>query len=191
MLKVVIVADKCPEIWKRSKTILLFKGGDKKDCTNWRLISLASVLYRCIMARLTTCIFHCHSVSPLVSPFQKEFIPGSAGCLEHIAKANSKVLDAVSRKRTLFSITLDLRDAFGSVPHELISRTLTQMKFQKGLREFVGEAYNEVCMVICKGAEQTGSIFMRRGVKQGCPLSPLLFNLVIDNFVEHSERETC
>jgi hypothetical protein len=34
MLKAVIVAVKCPEIWKRSKTILLFKGGDKKDCAN-------------------------------------------------------------------------------------------------------------------------------------------------------------
>jgi hypothetical protein len=40
--------------------------------------------------------------------------------VEHTAIANAIINDAVERKKQLNILSLDLRDAFGSIPHDLI-----------------------------------------------------------------------
>jgi hypothetical protein len=56
---------------------------------------------------------------------QKGFIPGRAGCVEHTAVANAIINDAIEKKKQLYILSLDLRDAFGSIQHNLTSENLT------------------------------------------------------------------
>jgi hypothetical protein len=56
---------------------------------------------------------------------QKGFVPGRAGCVEHTAVANAIINDAVKKKKQLYILSSDLRDAFGSIPHDLIVENLT------------------------------------------------------------------
>jgi hypothetical protein len=56
---------------------------------------------------------------------QKEFISGRAGYMEHAAVANAIINDAVEKKRQLYILSLDLRDAFVNIPHDLILENLT------------------------------------------------------------------
>jgi hypothetical protein len=55
---------------------------------------------------------------------QKGFMPKRAGCIEHTAETNAIINDAVQKKRPLYILSLDMRDAFGSVPHDLIGKNL-------------------------------------------------------------------
>jgi hypothetical protein len=180
MVKIILAKGRCPKIWKVSRTVLIYKGGDKEDPRNWRPISLTSVLYRVIMARVTTCLFHLHEKVGLVSPNQKGFVPGTPGCLEHALRANSILLDAVRSKRSLFVLTVDLKDAFGSIPHELIRSILAKINLPRSLVSFIGDLYENTSTKISKGGELTSEIEILKGVRQGCPLSPLIFDLAID-----------
>jgi hypothetical protein len=51
LMKMLLKWGKCPMCWKRARTILLYKGGDKEAPENWRPISLTNILYRTVFGR--------------------------------------------------------------------------------------------------------------------------------------------
>jgi hypothetical protein len=115
--------------------------------------------------------------SPIVSSSQKGFIQGYACCLEYSTKANSIILDAVSNHKSLFALTIDLKDAFGSVPHKPIKRSFQQLGLPKGIVDYINDPNEGATTRIWKGAESTVDIYVKKGVRRECSLSPLLFNL--------------
>jgi hypothetical protein len=154
MLSKLLDVKKCPAIWKSSRTILLFKKGDRKQPGNWRPISLTSVVYRVIMARIAKSLFKLHSRIPLVSSNQKGFIPGIAGCSEHSSKANSVIHNAVSSNRPIFVVALDLKDAFDSIPHQLIKRNMEDIGLPEEINQLNEDCYSKSTTRIFAGKDR-------------------------------------
>jgi hypothetical protein len=69
-----------------------------------------------------------------------------------------------------------MKDAFGSVSHRLLEHNLKNMNFPQTIRELVMDSYFQGNVNIYSKKGMTNPIAIKRGVKQGCPLSPLLFN---------------
>ena len=46
------------------------------------------------------------------------------------------------------------------------------------------EMYRHATTEVTVGGQTTRKIRIKAGVKQGCPLSPLLFNLILDELLE-------
>ena len=84
------------------------------------------------------------------------------------------------KKKTV--IYLDLSDAFNSVEHCLIFEALRQGNCPGWITGLIKSMYSgcKTTPVNKKGDEFSGRVPVSRGVKQGCPLSGLLFNLVLD-----------
>ena len=55
---------------------------------------------------------------------QKGFITSLPGVFEHVYSLSAILQDATSAKKTLMIMFLDLKNAFGSVPHQLIFNML-------------------------------------------------------------------
>lgn len=89
------------------------------------------------------------------------------------------VLDMINKtNETGILVTLDQEKAFDRVDHEFLMRTLSKFGFGPDFCRWVSLFYNNVfSRVICNG-KLTSPIFLGRGVRQGCPLSPLLYVLV-------------
>ena len=80
-------------------------------------------------------------------------------------------------------VFLDLSKAFDTVSHSTLMRALDRFNVPIEFKRIVTGLYTGAETTI-HGAEGPGdSIPMESGVKQGCPLSPLLFNMLMDNVV--------
>ena len=187
VFRVCLEQKKIPAAWKESRTILIHKKGDKKDLGNWRPISLSSCLYKLYTGILADRLARWAGRTGAVSSVQKGFMPAE-GCLEHNFLLQQCLDDARARGKELTVTWLDLRNAFGSVPHTAILSMLRQHGVHNHLVDVVQEAYSGCTTTITTSSGETRAVAMDSGVKQGDPLSPMTFNLVIEILIRSAER---
>ena len=89
--------------------------------------------------------------------------------IDHINKQTNK---------NHMSISLDGEKAFDKIQHSFLLKTLKSIGIQKSLLKIINSIYlKPSTSIICNG-DKLEAFPIRSGMKQGCPLSPLLFNIV-------------
>ena len=166
-----------PLIWKHATTILSYKKGDSNDPSNFRPIALMSCIYKLFTSLMAVRVSKFAVHNNLMSSEKKSARP-SEGCHEHTFMLQSIVADCKRNNKNCFLAWLDLRNAFGSISHEVIYSTLTHMGFPESLVDLIKDIYsNATTTVKTSKSGETDPIEVNAGVKQGCPISPILFNL--------------
>lgn len=137
------------------------------------------------MCHLSNAFQKLNSHRAFINKAQKGFmrIPNGGG--EHGAIINEIILHVEREKKSLYMMTIDLEDAFGRVPHRLIKEVLSNKGFDDQIINCIFSSYkNSVTRIIVPRHGKSDIIRFNRGVKQGCPLSPTLFNISIDPLIE-------
>ena len=116
-----------PADWKSSVTILIHKKGDASDVSNFRPIALMSCIYKLFMGVMANRLVSFAIDNDLMSASQKSARPFK-GCYEHTYLLQSLVLDTKRLQKNVYLACLDFRNAFGSVPHDVISLTLPHLQ---------------------------------------------------------------
>lgn len=119
------------------------------------------------------------AVLDLVDPAQKGFLNGRQGS-DHVLDINTFFFEGVEKKLERLLFLLDTAKAFDSIDHPWIHYILKRVGFPKWLRRFVKAILKNVRVTPFFGKHTNIWIDIERGVKQGCPLSPLLFILAFD-----------
>ena len=100
---------------------------------------------------------------------------------------NEKFYSALEHHRFYDIIFIDFLKAFDSVSHEAIFHLLSAIGMPVPYINIIRALFhNAHCYTNFKGAEPA-KIFFHSGVKQGCPLSPTLFILIIDVLLDMLE----
>ncbi|XP_069176423.1 uncharacterized protein [Procambarus clarkii] len=173
---------KIPQDWKTSRTILIPKDGDPHDINNWRPIALCRTIYKLYTGVLAARLRRWIEQNQALCSAQKGFM-ASDGVLEHNYIIQHYLDEARDSNKEICIASLDLTNAFGSVPLELIDASLTRMG--------VGADFVTVIQGITRGnstkiqtaSGETNDIPADCGVRQGCPISGLLFNIAIEPIV--------
>ena len=84
------------------------------------------------------------------------------------------------RKSRGYLLLLDFKKAYDSIHHGFLKSLLREAGFPTWVVNTVGGLMEKVSVRLSLGGAKFVFIPILRGVKQGCPLSPLLFNLVAD-----------
>ena len=168
-----------PQCWKDASTILIFKKDDPTDPSNFRPIALMSCVYKLLMGVLSKRLSTLSILEGILSNEQKSARP-TEGCYEHTYLLKSVVRDAKVKKKSLYIAWLDIRNAFGSIPHEAIRTTLLHIGVANTLVSLISNAYSGATTTIRTSPEPTDPIPILSGVKQGRLLSAILFNLTIE-----------
>ena len=169
-----------PKIWKNDILSPLHKSGGKDDPGNFRGISLSSCLGKVFCSLLrnrleTKC-------SPKINKFQISGKKGVRTC-DHLLVFKHLIDKYVKKgKSKLFVAFFDLKKAFDMVNRSLLFfKLLTEYgvggKFLKIFQAIYRE--NQIFVKLSNGLTQP--FISTAGVKQGCVLSPLCFNLFINN----------
>ena len=172
-----------PTTWRESNTILIHKKGDKTDVSNWRPISLSNTIAKLHSAVLAGRLGTWSVQTGRITPAQKGFMPVD-GCSEHNFVLQSILQESRRSKKEVAIAWLDLTNAFGSIPHETIFAALKWAGLNDNAINTIRLLYDG-CQTTIKSTEgPTEPIQIESGVKQGCPLSPIIFNLAIEPMIK-------
>lgn len=180
--------EKIPEDWKTSITSLLYKKGDPHDIANWRPIAIMRTIYKLytgVLARRFTTWMANHNI---LAPAQKGFMPHD-GVFEHNYTLRRKFDIARTEKGEFLAAWLDFSNAFGSVPHQAIYAGLEKTGAGAKFKRIIQDMYTNTSTRILTGQDVTDNIDINAGVKQGCPISGLLFNIAIDPIIRHIQGQ--
>lgn len=115
----------------------------------------------------------------IISDSQKGFIPGRRGG-DHIRTLNEQFYSARMKRRQHFILFLDTAKAFDSIDHNFIFEVLAKVGAPTWVINFIHGLFHQVRVFPVLSENTNISLGIWRGVKQGCPLSPLLFALCYD-----------
>jgi hypothetical protein len=176
--------------WKRARTILKFKKGDRGVLANWRPLSISDSMYRIFTGMIARSWQKINVGNKIFSDSQKGFIKGCNGCTEHAVILNELFHDARREDNSLIVTAIDFTNAFGSVPHDLIMSTLRQRGFPAWMQDIIEDIYTGgTTSIEVKGRTKVQSVNLEKGVRQGCPLSPLIFNLCLEPLLQYVNSE--
>lgn len=159
--------------------ILLYKKGEATDLRNWRPLTLLCADYKILAKALVNRL---KQVLPAV--VGKEQTCGVRG--RRISWPLQLVRDVIAwsgqRDVPFMLVSLDLEKAFDRVSRGFLWRVMDRMGFGPRFIGWVRLLYREVGSKILLNGHVGGMVWQDAGVRQGCPLSPLLFVLYIEAY---------
>ena len=140
ILEICRLNKRIPKSWKESTNILLYKKGDQSVPSNWHPISLQNAVYKIYAALWAKRLANLVSEAEIISPCQKGFMP-SEECSEHVFLLRPLMEDAWRNHKPLYSIWFDLKNAFGSIPHNLLWFSMRRLGVPGEIIDIVRDIY--------------------------------------------------
>ena len=190
IIRVVWESGHIPAEWKKACTVLVHKKGSGDEPVNFRPITLESVPLKVFTSCLRDSIFSFLRQNDFIeAEIQKGFTPKIAGVLEHTSMMANIIDKARIKQRSLVITLLDLKNAFGEVHHNLIQEVLAYHHIPAKTKALISSLYTGFHTSIITDDFLTPAIPVRRGVLQGDCLSPLLFNMCFNTFIQFIRQE--
>ena len=77
-------------------------------------------------------------------------------------------------------ISIDAEKAFDKVQHPFLIKTLSKVGIEGAFLNIIKAIYERPTVNIILNGQKLRAFPLRSGTRQGCPLSPLLFNTVLE-----------
>ena len=156
--------------------ILLFKKGDKSNLANYRPISLLNTNYKLLAAIIQKRI--ADSLDKHLQRTQYGFRQqkGTTQATHYVRRIVEK--GEMTRTKTLM-VLLDWEKAFDKVKHEKLFEALARMNIPTKIINMVKALYKNPTFRIEMDNQESAWTPQQTGIRQGCPLSPYLFLIVM------------
>jgi hypothetical protein len=182
LFNIILVSKIQPKSWSTNRTILIPKQGkNSSKVENYRPLTISSLVGRSYWGIIDRKLRNMITFSPR----QKGFV-NESGCFNNVHILN-ETIKAAKVRNGLVAIQLDIAKAFDTVPHKAIEAALERLGFPNGVRESIMNSYKDLSTTIEYGGSKL-EVCLMRGVKQGDPLSPFIFNAIMDPLLEQLEK---
>ena len=162
--------------------ILIPKSGDKLDPRNKRPISLLTVDYKIISKVLQ---LRCSSVlSNIINELQTCSVPGRS-IHSNLILIRDIIDYSTLRDINCAIISVDQSKAFDKVNWDFMFKVLDKFNFGKNIIRWIKILYSNISCQILVNGKLGERVQIHRGVRQGCPLSPILYILYIEPLMSY------
>ena len=163
-----------PEDWLNSTFIPIPKKPKPQTCNDFRLISLTSQLLKMFLKIIHNRIYQ--KCEENIGTTQFGFRNG-LGTREALFSLKVLCQKCTEMQTNLYLCFIDFEKAFDKVQHNKLIEVLTKIGIDKKDIRIVKNLYWNQQASILTGFQKSENIKIERGVRQGCVLSPLLFNI--------------
>lgn len=176
-----------PKKWSTGFVTPIFKSGDKSDPANYRGITLSSCLgkvFTKILNNRLNCFLEDNNIlHPSQSGFRR-----NARTADHVLLLKTLIMQAKKKKQKIYACFVDLKKAFDTVWHRGLLYTLRVNGCGANFTNLIESMYlqSESCIKVNECVSAPFAIQV--GTRQGCPLSPTLFNLYINKLASFLEN---
>ena len=164
-----------PESQRVAVIRCLPKKGDLSDVRNWRPISLLNADYKifakCITDRLSTFL------PSVISPHQTANVK-SRKIQHNLKMLRDFVFLADSKQMEAFVLSIDQMKAFDRVSWTFLNAVLEKQNFPSLIQNWIRLLYTDLVSCVKINGFVSETFNVTRGVRQGCPLSPVLYVIV-------------
>ena len=87
-------------------------------------------------------------------------------------------------------LSLDAEKAFDKIQHPFLIKTLQSVRIEGTFLNILKAIYEKPTANMILNGEALGAFPLRSGTRQGCPLSPLLFNIVLEVLASADNKKT-
>jgi hypothetical protein len=170
-------SESIPMTWKHAIIVPVYKKGDKHDCKNYRGISLLSIVSKVFMRIIQRRIQN--RKEEITREEQAGFRVGR-GCCDQIFTLRQLLEQRIRCGKRLIIVFIDFAAAFDSVHQPALWNALKAEGIPTKIIRLLQNIYDRSISQIRIKGELTKDFEIRTGVRQGCVLSPALFNTVVD-----------
>ena len=163
---------------RRSITVLIEKiGKDPLLIKNWRPISLLNLdnkIYTKVLAERLQTVF-----PQIIHPMQTGFVKGRQ-LSDNIHKIMEVIDTCENQKIRALLVSYDFEKAFDTTEIEAIRAVLCHFGFGDFYQKMVDVIFNKPLSAVMNNGSWSNWYIPTRGTRQGCCLSPGIFNLVVE-----------
>uniref|UniRef100_A0A8C5HIH4 Reverse transcriptase domain-containing protein n=1 Tax=Gouania willdenowi TaxID=441366 RepID=A0A8C5HIH4_GOUWI len=173
-----------PLDWQTGVVVPLFKKGDRRVCSNYRgitLLSLPGKVYSGVLERRVRRI-----VEPRIQEEQCGFRPGR-GTVDQLYTLSRVLEGSWEFAQPVHMCFVDLEKAFDRVPRGFLWGVLREYGVSNLLIGAVRSLYDRSQSLVRIAGSKSKSFPVRVGLRQGCPLSPILFITFMDRISRRSQ----
>ncbi|GKB29669.1 hypothetical protein Tco_0869070 [Tanacetum coccineum] len=146
--------------------------------TDYHLISCCNVLFKCISKIIANRIKE--SLKALVSPNQSAFVSGRSNSDNILLTQELMHNYHLDRGSLRCAFKVDIQKAYDKVDWDFLKMILISFGFHDHMVKWITECVTTSSYSICINCSLHGYFKGKRGLRQGDPLSPYLFTLIME-----------
>ena len=174
-----------PTSCRRAVITLLPKQGDLQEISNWRPVSLLNTDYKILAKALANRLKNV--IGDVVHLDQCYAVP-ERSIYDNINVIRDSIMYANHSDLPLALCYLDQKKAFDSIDHDYLLKTLQTMGFGEHFVSLIRLLYTDVQSTVKVQSTLTAPLPFERGIRQGCPLSGLLYSIAIEPLLHTIRR---